>query len=319
MNEQFYNIASRIILEASSVEEQNEFLKEIETDPELAREFEEMKLAWETSVLYERPSFVNEDWQKLESRLHQKPKQTFFSGNWQKMALAASLALIAMVSWTLWNQVFSWERIEATAANQEIILPDMSRVVLKKGSELRYKKDFLENRSIKLEGEAWFEVTKDAVHPFSIQTKKTRTTVLGTAFDLHELNEAGDVELRVKEGKVSFQSGEATLVLEEGMAARYDSKTGSMKNIPFGSENETSWVNSELNFNNTNIITALNDIGHYYEIKIDHHLPPDYCAFSGEYGKMSPDEMLEVLAEVLELEIEVKGDHWFVTKGTCPK
>lgn len=317
MNEQFYTIASRVILEESSVEEQNEFLRELEKDPELAREFEEMKLTWDTSAQYERPSFATEDWQKLESRIHQKPKQAFLTGSWQKMALAASLALIAMVSWTLWNQVFSWEHIEATAANQEVILPDMSRVVVKMGSELRYKKNFLENRSLKLKGEAWFEVTKDQNHPFTIQTKKTRTTVLGTAFDLHELNEAGDVELRVKEGKVSFQSGEAALILEEGMAARYDSKTGSVKNIPFGSRNETSWVNGELNFNNTDIITTLNDIEHYYEIVISHNLPRDYCAFSGEYGKMSPEEMREILSEVLELEIQVRGVDWIVTKGTC--
>ncbi|MHB1278826.1 MAG: FecR family protein [Bacteroidia bacterium] len=317
MNEQFYTIASRIIVDESSVEEQNEFLKELEKDPELAREFEEMKLTWDTSALYERPSFANEDWQILETRIHQKPKQAFLRSSWQKMALAASLALIATVSWTLWNHVFSWEHIEATAANQEVILPDMSRVVIKKGSELRYKKNFLENRSLKLEGEAWFEVTKDPGHPFTIQTKKTRTTVLGTAFDLHELNEAGDVELRVKEGKVSFQAGEASLILEEGMAACYDSKTGSLKNIPVGSENEISWVNNQLNFNNTDIVTTLNDIEHYYEIVISHSLPPDYCAFSGEYGKMSPEEMREILSEVLELEIQVRGVHWIVTKGTC--
>lgn len=319
MNEQFYDIASRIILEESSVEEQNEFLSELEKDPELAGEFEEMKLTWDTSALYERPSFANEDWQKLESRIHQKPKQAFFRGSWQKMAFAASLALIAMVSWTLWNQVFSWEHIEATAANQEVILPDMSRVVIKKGSKLRYKKNFLENRSLKLKGEAWFEVTKDQSHPFTIQTKKTRTTVLGTAFDLHELNEDGDVELRVKEGKVSFQAGEASLILEEGMAARYNSKTGSLKNIPLGSSNEMSWVDQVLNFNNTDIITALNDIGHYYEIKVAHSLPPDYCPLSGELGKLSPEETLEILTDVLELNIEVKGDNWIVTKGTCRK
>lgn len=319
MNEQFYDIASRIILEESSVEEQTEFLKELDKDPELAREFEEMKLTWETSAIYERPSFATEDWQKLEARLHQKPKQAFLSGTWQKMALAASFVLIALVSWVLWNQVFSWERIEATAANQEIVLPDMSRVVLKKGSELLYKKNFLENRSIKLDGEAWFEVTKNAAHPFSIETSKTKTTVLGTAFDLHELNDEGDVELRVTEGKVSFQSGEASLILEEGMAARYDSKTGNMENIPFGSLNEISWIKNELNFNNTDIHTTLKDIAHYYEVKIEHKLPKDYCAFTGEYGKTSLEDMLVILKDVLGLEIRVNGDSWTVTKGTCRK
>ncbi|HCS21276.1 MAG TPA: hypothetical protein DIW47_12075 [Bacteroidetes bacterium] len=317
MNEQFYTIASRIILDESSVEEQNEFLKELKKDPELAREFGEMKLTWDTSALYERPSFANEDWQKLETRIHQKPKQAFLSSSWQKMAFAASLALIAMVSWTLWNQVLSWEHIEATAANQEVILPDMSRVVVKKGSELRYKKNFLENRSLKLEGEAWFEVTKDQGHPFTIQTKKTRTTVLGTAFDLHELNEAGDVELRVKEGKVSFQAGEAALILEEGMAAHYDSKTGGLKNIPMGSANEVDWVNNKLNFNGTDIHTVLKDIAHYYEITIEHDLPPDYCVFSAELGNFSPEETIEVLDDILSLEIKVEGNHWKVTKGTC--
>jgi len=192
-------------------------------------------------------------------------------------------------------------------------------VVLKKGSELRYKRDFSSNRLVDLTGEAWFDVTKDAVHPFRIQTKETYTTVLGTAFDIHELNDEGDVELRVAEGKVSFEAQGAQLILGEGMAARYSIEKNNLKAIEFGSMNQISWVENKLTFNNTDIHTVLYDIAHYFEVDIEYQLPASYCAYSGEHGNNTKEEMIEFLKVGLELDIQVQGNTWIVRKGTCRK
>ncbi|MDX5321094.1 MAG: FecR domain-containing protein [Bacteroidota bacterium] len=321
MKEQFLNTATRVILGESTEEETQAFLVELEDSPENKAEFEEMQKAWEMAADYERPSFVASDWSLLEEKLTPatKAKSGFLSFSFQKMAIAASLALVAAVSWVLWVQVFSWENVEALSSNQEIILPDNSHIVLKRGSELRYKKNFASNRSIQLKGEAWFEVTKDPSHPFTIETNATMTTVLGTAFDIREWPDESRVEIRVTEGKVSFQGGEQTLLLEAGMAAAFDQKTNALSSIAFGSMNQVNWMKNQLHFDNTDIHTTLSDIAHYYDVEIDYQLPDDYCPLSGDYGLTTKEDMLQILNEVLELDIEVQNNRWVVKKGTCHK
>jgi len=319
MNEEFLNQATRVILGETSERETLDFQETLEKDAEKNAAYKELKEVWDLSDTYKRESLAEKDWESFSSRLTAKPKQAFLRGAYQKMAIAASIVLVATVAWVTWIQVFSWESVEATASNQEIILPDNSLVVLKKGSELRYKKQFSSNRLIELKGEAWFDVTKDAAHPFRIQTKETYTTVLGTAFDIHELNEEGDVELRVAEGKVSFEAQGAQLILSKGMAARYSTTEKSLQTIEFGSMNQVTWMKQKLTFNNTDIHAVLNDIAHYYEVNISYTLPSSYCTLSGEFGTATKEEILEILEVVLELDMDVQGNTWMVRKGTCRK
>jgi len=88
-------------------------------------------------------------------------------------------------------------------------LPDGSKVMLKAGSTLGIPTDFNHSRrDIYLEGEAYFDVTKDAQKPFIIHTSRMDIKVLGTAFNIKAypgdaLAEAslltGSVEVLVKD------------------------------------------------------------------------------------------------------------------------
>ncbi|HEY0271892.1 MAG TPA: FecR domain-containing protein, partial [Chitinophaga sp.] len=68
---------------------------------------------------------------------------------------------------------------------RSLTLSDGSRVVLRAGSRLEYLPAFTGNsRSVKLVGEAYFDIAPDKKHPFIIYTGKVKTTVLGTAFNI---------------------------------------------------------------------------------------------------------------------------------------
>ena len=60
-------------------------------------------------------------------------------------------------------------------------LPDGTSGMLNSGSSLSYSLPFNSKRRVKLEGEAWFEVMKDEVHPFEISTGNSIVKVFGTA------------------------------------------------------------------------------------------------------------------------------------------
>jgi ferric-dicitrate binding protein FerR (iron transport regulator) len=94
----------------------------------------------------------------------------------------------------------------------KIVLPDGSQVWLNAGSTLDYNNaDFnKEIREVSLNGEAYFDVTKNAEKPFIIHTKKMDIKVIGTAFNVRSYNDdkiaeasliRGTIEVTLKDRK----------------------------------------------------------------------------------------------------------------------
>jgi len=77
------------------------------------------------------------------------------------------------------------EVISKPGARTKLLLPDGTEVWLNSGSKLNYKKDFNTHfREVELEGEAFFDVVKDAAHPFIVHTSGIDVKVLGTVFNV---------------------------------------------------------------------------------------------------------------------------------------
>jgi transmembrane sensor len=93
-----------------------------------------------------------------------------------------------------------------TPASQIISLPDGSRVRLGKGSKLYYP-NLLQNtngrREVYLDGEAFFDINKNAGHPFYVYTGQVITKVLGTSFFVRANASDPTTTVTVKTGKVS--------------------------------------------------------------------------------------------------------------------
>ncbi len=83
-------------------------------------------------------------------------------------------------------------------------LPDGTTGMLNSGSKLSYSLPFKNNRQIKLEGEAWFEVRHDEEYPFEIRTGNSTLKVLGTSFNMSAYPDENYVEVVLQNGKVEF-------------------------------------------------------------------------------------------------------------------
>jgi transmembrane sensor len=100
---------------------------------------------------------------------------------------------------------FFWKNITNTKKIPElIVLPDKSKVTIEPGTKLKYSSVFNEvSREIYLEGEAFFEVSKNAQRPFLVYANEVTTKVLGTSFRIKALQQEKEVTIAVKTGKVS--------------------------------------------------------------------------------------------------------------------
>lgn len=86
----------------------------------------------------------------------------------------------------------------------KIVLPDGSQVWLNAGSSLDYNNaDFNKQiREVSLNGEAYFDVVKNADKPFIIHTKKMDIKVLGTSFNVRSYNDEKIAEAALIKGSI---------------------------------------------------------------------------------------------------------------------
>lgn len=95
---------------------------------------------------------------------------------------------------------------------QVIVLEDGSKVTLQPHSTLHYAQPFrADKREVFLEGEAFFEVTKNPSKPFLVYYNNIVTRVLGTSFRVNTNAQTGDIEVAVKSGKVQVYENESLL------------------------------------------------------------------------------------------------------------
>lgn len=117
------------------------------------------------------------------------------------------------------------ERSNPTGENQVVYLVDGSRVILEPGASIRYATFFQKDRrEVHLEGNAFFEVARDAARPFYVDTKELMVRVLGTSFTMATNKNNGDVSVIVRTGKVSV-SKKTNPSLIQGQAPQVQEQT----------------------------------------------------------------------------------------------
>ncbi|PSL46199.1 FecR family protein [Chitinophaga niastensis] len=125
---------------------------------------------------------------------------------WRQIAAAIFVGALGLGGWWVLNNWQSRHTMMivqvAPGQQQEVILPDSSHVWLNAGARLEYPREFGEVRSIKLEGEGFFDIHPDAHHPFEVHTMEINVQVLGTSFDVKAYNTLDETQVTVKTGMV---------------------------------------------------------------------------------------------------------------------
>ena len=106
-------------------------------------------------------------------------------------------------------------------------LPDGTFIVLNSESVLRFPVQFAaDNRTVYLEGEAYFEVTKNENSPFKVITGERKVTVLGTKFNISSYSDDPNWSTTLVEGKVSVSDNGKLHVLHPSEQYIVDNQTG---------------------------------------------------------------------------------------------
>ncbi|MCF2498728.1 FecR family protein [Dyadobacter chenhuakuii] len=96
------------------------------------------------------------------------------------------------------------EKWNASTKPMTVVLDDGSKVTLSTKARIRYANKFVAaKREVYLEGEAFFDITKDADRPFFVYSNGLVTKVLGTSFTIRAYGNSNEVTVEVKTGRVS--------------------------------------------------------------------------------------------------------------------
>lgn len=253
----------------------------------------------------------------------QTAKEQKGGGNWRGlMSIAASIALVAVSSVILWNY-FGKSQVEAFTAmtvhgvTDTVKLPDGTVVYLNEKSTLNYPLEFSgEERVVKFNGEAFFEVAHNPKQPFVIQTTTEEVRVLGTSFNIRAYKEEAIASVQVASGKVQLSpiKGADNLVLEIGNKGIYHRQKDTLLKSKKGSSNDYAWHSKKLEFVETSINKVVEDLETYFDVKIN-KADLQNCSFTSKFNQPKLETVLETIQGVLEVEVLKEENGSITLKG----
>lgn len=204
----------------------------------------------------------------------------------------------------------------------KVTLPDNSTVWLNGGSSLRYPKAFAANsREVTLEGEAFFEVTKDASKPFRISAGETITEVKGTSFNVEAYAGQKEITVSVVTGKVELRDAdkpENRVMLTPNQTGHFDPKTENVTSEATADPNFMAWQTRTLRFENTDLKTVARDLEKVYGKKVvfKNEKLKD-CHLTGTFKNQKLEEVLEVMRLTLGLTFTSEKDTVIIDGAGC--
>ncbi len=257
-------------------------------------------------------------------RLADRPYKRSYSPNLQFYRVAAILAIAFSL-----GLLFSLTHQEAKLAPKEIplvyeqheappgvksnlTLQDGSKVILNSGSTLRYVKNFeTDRRELFLTGEAYFEVAKDSLRPFTVKTGPVSTTAIGTSFNISAYqNESHDVSLLTGRVNVTMEFEQPYHIdLQPGEALNVEVGKGTHKKHRFSEEKVLAWTKKTILFEQTPMEEAIRVLENWYGVKIEVlNQPGRGVLLSGKFVDQTLKGVLEGLSYSARFDFQVDKD-----------
>jgi ferric-dicitrate binding protein FerR (iron transport regulator) len=256
---------------------------------------------------------------------YQKPKSRI-----QKLILTVSkIAAILIIGLLIGISVQYFKKSELVyftsiapkGSVSQMVLPDNSIVYLNAGSQLKYTVEGIKGkREVFLDGEAWFDVTKNEKKPFVVHTPFYDVNVLGTQFNVKAYKNDAEITTTLEEGSVQVTSSEnfklaETTVLEPGEQLVYDTQKKTINVKEVETRMFTAWKDNKLIFINMNLkeLFVLLERKYGVDIEVTNDLILDYH-YDGTIKDETILEVLDLLKETLPVKYKIEGQTIFITK-----
>jgi transmembrane sensor len=192
--------------------------------------------------------------------------------------------------------------------NYQVNMPDGTKIWLNAASSVSFPATFSgAERSVKLVGEAYFEVAK-MNRPFIVTTVTQQVKVLGTHFNINSYTDEASTKTTLLEGsvKVSSLSSNEFRLLSPGQQSTVSGS--SLKVQEVNTESAVAWKDNKFMFDGNHIEGIMRQISRWYDVDVVFKGNISKETFVGKISKF------EQLSQVLDL-IELTGLVHFKVEG----
>lgn len=259
--------------------------------------------------------------------------------NWQwGWGLAAAVVAGVVFWWQFGNDTLNAKQQVAQAPRKAewtivrnvtgqslmVFLPDKSSVLLATNSQLRFRKEANHTlREVFLQGDGFFEVTKDPRKPFIVYTATLTTKVLGTSFQVHSFSKEKTAYVKVKTGKVTVTPVSApdepvVLKVNEELKLGTTAKQGVKITNFLLAESPSTIIAQQFAFN----YTAVPEV--FEQLEAAYHMPIQYdrslldsCTFTGKLDDVPFLEKIRLICLATESTYEIVDNQIVIHSRGC--
>lgn len=159
----------------------------------------------------------------------------------------------------------------AKGEQYQLILPDGSHVWLNAASAVKYPVVFdKKERTVELNGEAYFEVAHKPESPFKVKTRRQEVEVLGTHFNIYAYDDESITRTTLVEGsvKVSAFTSHNTIVIKPGQQSLVDDYNLKVETVD--TDDALAWKNGYFEFNDESLESIMKKVGRWYNLDVEY-------------------------------------------------
>lgn len=211
---------------------------------------------------------------------------------WKRISSVAAVLVFGLLSFFAFHMLKQHQSDLLTlnvpmGSKSELVLADGTRVVLNAGSKLTYPGVFeTEHREITLEGEAFFEVSANKLHPFIVNTSDYKVRVTGTRFNVCSYADNSYSTVTLAEGKVDIhlKNNKKAIDVEPGQQFKLDRDRRKYSLTETDVNATLSWKDGEFSFREVQFSDLVKRLERWYNVKL-HYTAPELgeMKYSGRF------------------------------------
>lgn len=206
------------------------------------------------------------------------PRQVASSSRWRRgVAATLAFAVVGSMAWGGWQLSGREQASYASGVGQlqTVTLADGSTATLSSDSRLDVRMSRGERHVALTQGEAFFDVARDARRPFVVEAQGRRVAAVGTRFSVRNDPEA--LRVVVTEGKVRLHSMAGTdsraqpeALLPAGSVATAGRNGVLVRSLPLAdAERYLEWRSGYLSFDDTSLAAAAAEFNRFNKHKLE--------------------------------------------------
>ncbi|GAA3932711.1 DUF4974 domain-containing protein [Chitinophaga oryziterrae] len=189
----------------------------------------------------------------------------------------------------------------------QVTLPDGTVVWMNAASSLVFPTAFTgKDRTVKLKGEAYFEVAANEHQPFIVSVNNMEVRVLGTHFNVMAYEEEQVVKTTLLQGMVKVAASNKEVLLKPGQQAKLK-HSGEMNVLPVNVEEVIAWKNGIFSFNDATIEEVMQQIARWYDAEVVYPDGVPKGLFRGEIDRSADISTVLKILEVSGVKFTVEG------------